>query len=221
SIIYPPSHCDACGRRLRPLELVPVLGYFLYRGRCRQCGAPLFRWYPLLELLTAGLYLLLWHRFGPGWVLLKYMLLLSLMVVIAGIDLQTYLIPDGLVLLGLLLGAVFLPFADIAWQMAISGALVGGGLLLLLAAVSRGGMGGGDVKLGFILGLCLGWQQVLIVLLVAVVTGALAGLALMALGRKGRRDALPFAPCLAVGLVLALLRGPELAGWYLTKFMGL
>lgn len=218
SIVYPPSRCDACERRLGLLELIPVLGYIRHRGRCLSCGSPVLWWYPALEIMTGVLYLGLWYRFGPGWLLVKYVLLVSLLVVVAGIDLKTYTIPDGLVFLGLGLGLLFLPLGEVSWQDAFLGALLGGGLLLLLAVISRGGMGGGDVKLCFVLGLFMGWQHMLLTLFAAVLTGAAVGLMLMVSGRKGRRDVLPFAPFLAGGVLVALWRGAEFVEWYLTSF---
>lgn len=219
SIVYPPSHCDACGRRLKPGELIPVLGYILCRGRCRSCGAPVPMWYPLLEFLTAGIFMGLVYRFGFNVTALKYAFLASLLLVISGIDLSTCLIPDSLVLVGLGGGLLFLPAGNVPWQSALLGAVLGGGLLLLIAVVSRGGMGGGDVKLGVILGLFLGWQELLVALFLAVFTGALVGLLLVLLGKKGRRDAIPFAPFLALGTFGALFWGPELISWYLVTFV--
>jgi len=218
SIVFPPSHCDACGRRLGPVELIPVLGYIIYRGRCRSCGAPVPWWYPGLELLTAGIYVSLGYRFGLTMLAVKYAVLASLLLVIAGIDLQTYTIPDALVLAGLGCGLLFLPLGEISWQAALPGAALGGGLLLLIAAASRGGMGGGDVKLGLVLGLFLGWQQVLVALFLAVLAGAMLGLMLIAAGRKGRRDAIPFAPFLTAGTLGALWWGRDLISWYTATF---
>lgn len=219
SIVYPPSHCDACGRRLKPGELIPILGYILCLGRCRGCGAPVPIWYPLLEILTAGIFIGLVYRFGFNVTALKYAFLASLLIVISGIDLLTYLIPDSLVLVGLGGGLLFLPAGDVSWQSALLGAVLGGGLLLFIALVSRGGMGGGDVKLGVILGLFLGWQQLLVALFLAVFTGALVGVLLVLLRKKGRRDAMPFAPFLALGTFGAFFWGPELISWYLKTFV--
>ncbi|CEP66035.1 Prepilin type IV endopeptidase, peptidase domain [Moorella glycerini] len=221
SIVSPPSHCDACGRRLGAVELIPVAGYLIYRGRCRSCGAPVPWWYTGLELLTAGIYLSLWYRFGPTLVALKYAVLASLLLVIAGIDLRTYMIPDSLVLVGLGCGLLFLPLGEVYWPEALVGAALGGGILFLIAAASRGGMGGGDVKLGLVLGLFLGWQQVLVALFLAILAGALMGVILIALGRKRRRDALPFAPFLTAGTLGALWWGRDIINWYIATFFGL
>ncbi len=218
SVVYPPSHCDACGRRLGPLELMPVLGYLIYRGRCRNCGTPVPWWYPGIELLTAAIYLSLWQRFGFSPLTVKYAFLASLLLVIAGVDLQTCTIPDPLVWLGLAGGLVFLPLGEMPWPAALLGAGLGGGLLLLIAVLSRGGMGGGDVKVGLVMGLFLGWQEVLLALFLAVLAGAVAGLLLVLLGRRGRRDPLPFAPFLALGTMSTIWWGTTIINWYTATF---
>ncbi len=214
SIIYPGSSCDTCGRRLGLLQLIPVLGFICFRGRCPSCRAPVFWWYPVLEVLTAFLYLGLWCRLGFSWLFIKYISLVSLLLVIAGVDLQTYTIADELVFWGLGLGLIFLPLGDIYWLDAVCSAVVGSGLLLLLAVISHGGIGGGDVKLSFVLGLFLGWQQMLVTFFIAVLAGAMAGALLLVSGHRNWGDALPFAPFLALGVLVALWRGPEIVSWY-------
>jgi len=218
SVVYPPSHCDACGRRLGAVELIPVLGFLIYRGRCRTCGTRVPLRYLLLELSTAGIYLCLWLRFGPAWAAVQYAFLLSLLILIAGIDLQTYTIPDELVLLGLLAGLIFIGIRGGSWLDAVWGFILGGGLLLAIAVLSRGGMGGGDVKLGFMVGLHLGWKLVLVALLAAVFTGAVTGLMLIIQGQKNRKDAIPFAPFMAAGTCIAVFWGKSLINWYLLVF---
>ncbi|MDK2820109.1 MAG: leader peptidase (prepilin peptidase) / N-methyltransferase [Clostridia bacterium] len=218
SIVFPPSHCDACGRRLGVGELIPLLGFILCRGRCPSCGTKVPWWYPGIEVLTAGLYIVLYLQNGPNLVTVKYIDLVSLLLVMSGIDLITYTIPDVLILIGIGLGLIFLPFGDISWQAALIGGFLGGGLPLLLAIVSRGGMGGGDVKLGFVLGLFLGWKQVLLALFLSALLGALFGLLLMTLGRKGLRDAIPFGPFMALGTIITVLWGEGIIEWYINLF---
>ncbi|MGI9860042.1 prepilin peptidase [Moorella naiadis] len=218
SVVYPPSRCDACGRRLGPVELLPVLGYLIHRGRCRHCGAPVPRWYPELEVLTAAIYLSLWQHFGLSPLTIKYAFLASLLLVIAGIDLQTCTIPDPLVWLGLAAGLVFLPLGEVPWSAALLGAGLGGGLLLLIAVLSRGGMGGGDVKVALVMGLFLGWPETLLALFLAVLAGAVVGLMLMLLEHRGRRDPLPFTPFLALGTMSTIWWGTTIINWYTTTF---
>jgi len=131
SLLYPPSHCPACGHRLGPAELVPVLSYAVQRGRCRHCGARISPRYPLVELLTGGLYAYAAWRLGPGLELLFAFLFLALLVALAFIDIDTYELPDVLTYSGLFLG-LFAGFLLGRFEEAFWGALRSAGLLVLL-----------------------------------------------------------------------------------------
>ncbi|MCL4424973.1 MAG: prepilin peptidase [Firmicutes bacterium] len=217
SIVFPPSHCPRCGARLGPLELIPVVSYIVQKGRCRHCRASISWRYPLVELVTAGLFLLFYLRYGPSPQFLFYASLATLLVPVTFIDLEHQIIPNSLNLTGLAVGLpLLLWLRPLTWSQALLGLVAGGGLLLVVATLSWGGMGGGDVKLAGVLGFYLGWPLVLLALLLAFVAGALIGLFLLATRIKGRRDFIPFGPFLALGAIITLLAGPEMVVWYLS-----
>lgn len=220
SIVSPPSRCPLCGKRLSWLDLVPVLSYLALGGKCRYCGGAISPRYPVVELLTASAFTFLWFRFGLTPVFVKYAFFTGLLIAAAFIDVAHYIIPDKLVLAGLA-GAVVLGLGarDIGVWSALAGAGAAGGALLVLALLSRGGMGGGDIKLAAVGGLHVGWPLSLEALFLAAFCGAVTGGILMALGKKGRKDPVPFAPFLALGFFVTAVWGRALLTWYGNQFL--
>jgi leader peptidase (prepilin peptidase)/N-methyltransferase len=226
SLWRPRSACPACGAAIAWHDNVPVLSFVLLRGRCRACAAPIAWRYPAVELATAGLFGLAYGRFGHGPDLAVALVLLSALVVITGIDLEHQIIPDVISLPGIALGlAGALWTGTPHWTSAALGVLVGGGVFWVILQASlvitgREGMGGGDIKLGAMLGAFLGWQVVLLSIFLAVVLGGALAIALLATGVTGRKDAIPFGPFLAAGGVIGLLWGPRVITWYVSAFGG-
>nr|WP_242965190.1 A24 family peptidase [Dehalobacterium formicoaceticum] len=147
SVIYPPSHCESCGKSLKPIELIPLISYLLFHGKCRNCGTSLSWRYPGLELLTGFVFFLVYY-FTPWDVkILPYLILTSILIVISFIDLDHFRIPNYLILLGLVTGIIFNIFCPfIYWFDALPGFMTGGGILFLISLASRGGMGGGTLS---------------------------------------------------------------------------
>jgi len=217
SLVSPPSHCESCGHPLGPRDLIPIWSFLRLRGRCRFCAAPIPRRLPLVEGLTGTLYLALTVRYGWSPELLRALSLLTLLIPIFFIDLEHYMIPDGLsgslALLGLLLSPIgpgLLP--------ALLGGACGFIVLLLPYLVYRKGLGGGDVKLAGALGLVLGFPQVFLCLTLSFLGGSLVAGGLLASRRRRRRDPIPFAPFLATGAMLTLLYGKAILEWYTGLF---
>lgn len=216
SILWPRSHCEACGQELGARELVPVLSYLFLRGRCRHCGMAIPARLPLVEGSTGLMFFLLWQIYGPGRELMLASLYGAILIVISGIDLEHQLIPNRLVYPASLvaLAMAFVRPGEAAWK-ALGGGAVGLGLLWLIALLFRGGMGMGDVKLAGLVGLILGVPAVLLALLMAFTLGGATGGALLLAGRKGRRDPLPFGPFLAAAALATMLYGEALVSWYI------
>lgn len=219
SLVAPGSHCPGCDAPVRPYDNVPVVSWLLLRGRCRDCRAPISIRYPLVEALTAALAAAVVLARGDGArdVLLG-LTLVALLVPSALIDLDHRIIPNRLTALGAVAALAIGLATDPGGvpQQLIAGAAAGG--FLLLAALARpGGMGMGDVKLAGMLGLFLG-RDVAVALLVALVAGTLVGVVVMARRgvEEGRRTAIPFGPFLALGGVVALVAGPAIVDWYLS-----
>jgi len=214
SLVSPRSQCPHCGTPIAARDNIPLLSFILLRGRCRHCRRPIGWRYPLVELLTAVLLTLLWWREGPTFRFTAAAVFVLLLIPIFFIDLDHRIVPNALSYPGIVLGLVLaIPqgrFSDALFTGAGAGAL-----FLLIAILSRGGMGGGDIKLAVVMGAFLGWPAIAFALLVAFTTGAVVGVALMATGRRGRRDPIPFGPFLALGAVVAWFTASTVIAWYL------
>lgn len=219
SIVFPGSHCIKCGGRLKARHLIPVISYILLGGKCSYCNAKISARYPLVELLTGFLYTVLFVKFYWTLYFFKYAFLVSLLLIISFIDLQIQIIPNGLVLWGLAMGLIFAlidkyyPFTGY-----FLGALIGGGLFLLIALLSRGGMGGGDVKLMFFLGLFLGWEKTLLTLFLSFVSGGFFAFSVLILGLKRRKDPIPFGPFINTAAITAVIFEVEIFSFYFSLF---
>ncbi|TLS33212.1 prepilin peptidase [Geobacillus thermoleovorans] len=220
SIIRPRSHCPACGRTLSAMELIPVVSYVAQKGRCKGCGGRISPLYPLMELTTAALLTAAPMWIGWGGQLIVAWTLISLLAIIVVSDLRYMLIPDRVLLVfaGLfLMERLVIPF--LPWVDMLLGAAVGFSLLWLIAVLSNGGMGGGDVKLFAVLGMVLGWKMVLLAFFLATLYGTIIGLIGMALGRVRRGKPMPFAPAIALGSLTALFFGDQLVDAYMDLFV--
>lgn len=221
SLARPGSHCPHCGHALRARENIPLLSYVFLRGRCAACAAPISPRYPLVEALTAVLSVVIVWRFGSGWESAAALLLTWGLIALGGIDWDTQLLPDVLVLPLLWLGLL----ASLAgWfsdsHSAILGAALGYGFLWSVfhafrLLTGKEGMGYGDFKLFALFGAWLGWQHLPQILLLSSVVGALVGGALLALRRQDSQIPIPFGPYLAAAGWISLLWGDELNRLYL------
>lgn len=221
SIIHPPSACPSCGAFIRWHDNVPVFSWLWLRARCRSCKAGISWRYPAVEILTAVLFALAAWRLGLSPDLGAGLLFLAALVAITGIDLDHQIIPDAITLPGIVLGAgMGVAIRPAAWLDTLLGILIGGGLFVVIILVSRGGMGGGDMKLGAMMGAFLGWKLVLVAILLGVVAGGAVAVVLLLTGSKGRKDPVPFGPFLALGAAVSLLWGHDLLTWYLGRFAG-
>jgi leader peptidase (prepilin peptidase)/N-methyltransferase len=173
-----------------------------------------------VELLTGAVFAALFHHFGPTPVLAKYLFLAGVLIAAAFIDLEHYLIPNRLVLAGLA-GVVILGFAarDVDLWSALAGGAAGAGFWAVVAVISKGGVGGGDVKLSGVAGLFVGWPSIALALFLTVAAGGLAAIVLLLLRIKGRKDPVPLAPFIAAGTLAAILWGPAILGWYRQVFL--
>jgi len=227
SVVAPPSRCGSCGLRLGPLDLVPVLSWVALRGRCRQCRTPIGVEPIVVELTTAALFVLMAIRFDDTRAAIPaYCILMAVLVAQTWIDLHTQRLPREITYTGLILGVISLTVAAIIideperiWMMAL-GAVIALAAMWLIYALSKGGMGDGDVRLAPLLGLYLGWLNPGIVLpglFFGFVAGAVVGVAMMAIDRAGRRTAVPFGPFLALGTVVAIFVGQHFVDLVLAR----
>ncbi len=220
SIVTPRSRCPACRTPIRWYDNVPVLSFLFLRGRCRQCGGRIPLQYPLVELFMGGLAVALYVRF-PLAVAVLYLPFVAALLAVAVIDLHHLIIPDRISLPGILAGMV-VSFANplVTWQQAALGALLGGGVLWLVAwgyAAVRGheGMGGGDIKLLAMIGAWLGWPCLPFVVFIGSLFGLVAGIGAMIRQRRGGKTVIPFGPFLVLGAYVYLFFRADLWYWFL------
>jgi leader peptidase (prepilin peptidase)/N-methyltransferase len=211
SIAWPRSSCPHCGKRLAPRDLVPVLSYLWLGGRCRYCREPISIQYPIVELATGLLYAAIVAAHGVSLVSLKYLIFVSLLIIITGTDINTRLIPNAVTYPGMAIGLILSLFIPgISFLRSIVGLLVCGGVVYLLAWASKGGMGGGDIKLMGMMGAFLGWDAGLLALFVGALLGSVVGIVRIASGKQKRRDPMPFGPFLAVGGLISAFFAPSI-----------
>lgn len=219
SIVFPGSHCPQCQIRLRWYELIPVVSYVMQKGKCRRCGSSISVRYPIVEFFTACIFGLLYNYLGLNFQLITALYFTSVLIPIVFIDLQHQIIPDELNLTGGILGLLTVAIGKIIVVDALLGAFTGGIIMLLIAIVSRGGMGGGDIKMMAWMGLFLGWKMTLLALFLSFIIGGLGSLLLILFGIKKRKDFIPFGPFLAIGGFTAYVFGTEILAWYFARFL--
>ncbi len=216
NLIVPRSRCGQCGHAITALENVPIVSWLALRGRCSACGTRIGIRYPLVEAITAALFVACAWRFGFGLPVLAAMVFCAVLVALTGIDLDTQLLPDQLTLPLLWLGLlVNLPAMFAFLPDAVLGAAAGYLVLwsvywLFKLATGREGMGYGDFKLLGALGAWFGWQALPLLLLVSSVVGAVIGIAILVVQKKGRHTAIAFGPYLATAGLITLFFGPQL-----------
>ncbi|WP_199425650.1 prepilin peptidase [Thermaerobacillus caldiproteolyticus] len=215
SIVKPRSHCPRCQRTLTAWELIPVVSYVIQGGKCRGCGVRISPLYPFVELSTAILFTISPLVVGWSKELIVGWTLISLLMIIVVSDLRYMVIPDRVLLAFaaiLIPERMFVPLSP--WWDSLVGAGVGFSLLLLIAVISKGGMGGGDIKLFALLGFVLGWKMVLLSFFLSTLYGTIFGLVGMAFGSVRRGEPMPFAPYIVLGTLTTYFFGQALIEWY-------
>ncbi len=229
SVVTPSSRCPRCATSLSGRDNVPVVSWVLLRGRCRHCGAPISTRYPLVEAATAALFVALALRLGLTWALPAYLVCFASLVALSVIDLDHGVLPSRIIYPTLIASGALLVVAAVAedrWAdlgHAVVGAVAAWVFFGLLWLAYPAGMGFGDVRLAPLLGTHLGFlslMHVFVGIFSAALLGAVSGLALQALGRRGGRDPIPFGPFLALGTLVTVLFGATFLGWYDRSVLG-
>jgi leader peptidase (prepilin peptidase)/N-methyltransferase len=223
SVVRPGSRCPSCGYELRWYDNVPVLSYVMLRARCRSCSRPISLQYPLIEVVTAIVFLAHWYAFGPTPLLAARLVLGCALIVLFMIDLEHQILPDVITLPGIVIGlvlSVFLPPGPIA---SLIGVLLGGGVVWAIAEAwfrlrKVEAMGFGDVKMLAMVGAWLGWKMVLLTFVLSSMMGGLVGAVLLASRRADMATRVPFGTMLAVAAMIASLYGGPILAWYLSRF---
>lgn len=213
SVVRPGSHCPYCGHLLSFGEMIPLVGFLMRKGACGYCRHPLSVIYPLVEGMTAvGFYFVYLHS-GLSLNLLAGFVLTAVLIVAAFIDGQWGIIPNRLTYPAAVAGLLLSPFT-VGIQSGLTGMLFLGGLFYLVAFFSRGGLGGGDVKLALAIGALCGWPVTWWAFFLSSVSAAVYGAVLLLLGRADRKTAIKFGPFLALGSWLAWVYSDSwFSGW--------
>jgi leader peptidase (prepilin peptidase) / N-methyltransferase len=223
SIVAPGSKCPSCDTPIAPRDNVPVLSWLALRGKCRHCSARISARYPIVELATAALFVAIAARFDDSWALPAYLVLGAALLAISVIDLEHYIIPNrivypvGFALVGLFAFAALVSGNWDAFARALLGGCAAFSMLFAIHVISPRGMGFGDVRLCFLLGIALGWlgwQHVLFGIFAGFFYGAVIGSLLMLLRLRDRRQHIPFGPFLAAGTLTIVLAGSPIIHWY-------
>jgi leader peptidase (prepilin peptidase)/N-methyltransferase len=223
SVVWPASACPHCAQALSWYENIPIVSFLFLGGRCRSCRAAISWRYPLVEVLTSGMFVFLFWSLGPGLLLASRLVFGSALIVLFAIDLEHHLLPNVITLPGIGVGFAFSLFTEPGWVSSLSGILVGGGALWAVAEAyyrirHEDGLGMGDVKMLAMVGAFVGWQLMLLTLVLASIAGSLIGLGLIVTKRGTMKYALPFGTFLAVGAGAAMTVGPRILSWYLGQW---
>ncbi|MCH6266692.1 prepilin peptidase [Neobacillus citreus] len=216
SIVRPRSACPTCGHQLTPLELIPVISYLFQKGKCRGCQSRISPIYPIMELLTGILFAAAPYLVGWSGELVVALTLISLFMIIIVSDIHYMIIPDKILIwfAGIfLLERIFFPLNP--WWDSLVGAVTGFTLLLVIAIVSKGGMGFGDVKLYAVLGFVLGFKLVLLSFFLSTLYGAVIGGMALLFRIVNKRQPIPFGPFIAAGTLSAYFWGSNIINFYI------
>ena len=226
SIIFPPSHCPRCGYKLNFIDLIPIIGFVLLKGRCRQCHGEISFRYPLVELLTGALFVLV-AIFFPAFLLpldfIFYLVFISFLLIVFFIDLEQQVIPDSITFSGVFFGLLFHVLKKIPFT-SISAIVIGWGLFLLIAklgkmAFKKEVLGEGDLYLAAMLGAFLGWKGLLLSVFLAYLLAGAVAILLLSLKRIRMGEYIPFGPALVVGGIISLFFGQQIIEWYVGLFV--
>ncbi len=222
NLLFPSSQCPHCNIPIRFWQNIPLLSYIFLRGRCSNCDSSISPRYPIIELMTALLSLVVAYYFGFSIQTLAGLLFTWILIALAAIDMDTQLLPDNITLFGLWLGLLFsLLFVFVSPQQAILGGIAGYLFLWLIywafkILTGKDGMGYGDFKLFAMAGAWMGWSALPLVIFIASLTGAIWGICSMLLGLSTRENPMPFGPFLALGAWLTFIFGDQIMVLYLS-----
>ncbi len=230
------SECVHCHHKLGVLDLIPVISWITLRGRCRYCGKSISAQYPIVELVTALLFIISYiywpYRFSGVYIVefMLWLIILLGLIILALYDLKWMLLPNKIVA-AFSVPAMFLALLSIVFSSSnhlsmvleyTGGILVGGGVFYVIYVLSKGKMiGGGDVKLGFLLGLIAGTiAKSFLMIFLAALIGSVVAIFLMIMSKANRKSKIPFGPFLIAGLFMVQLFGVGILNWYMRSLLG-
>ncbi|SHH25859.1 prepilin peptidase [Clostridium grantii] len=217
SIAYPPSHCTSCGKKLKAVDLFPVLSWVFLKGKCRYCGDKISIKYPLFEILTGIIFVLVYKEFGYSIETIKFLVFASYLIIVGFIDLNTTDVYFSTTLFGLITGIIFVlinVFLGNPFLTYIYGAAFGAGIITLIILTTHG-MGWGDVEILGICGLFLGFKLSIVTFFFSALLAGIIGMILILSKIKSRKDYIAFGPYIALAAFLLALYWDKFFQWYL------
>ena len=227
SLFKPSSSCPHCNEKIKFYDNIPVLSFLLLRGKCRHCKGRISPRYPLVELLTAVCFLLLYSQHSLSFFFFASCLFTCALIALGFIDFYHQILPDEITLPGLLLALIYSLFrTDLNLRQALIGAVAGAGFLLFVYGAyyllrKKEGLGLGDVTMMLLVGAYLGWRQAFFILILSSFVGALVGIFFILYRKKDFQYSLPFGTFLAPAAFAALLWGERIIDAYLSLFKNL
>lgn len=218
SVVWPGSHCPRCGSSLKAWDLIPVLSYLWLGGRCRSCKDRISLRYPLVEILTAVAFLLVYLKSGLSVQTGAGFIFTAILLVTAFTDIDEGIIPDLITYPGIVIGLFLSPYT-LGLKTAGLGAIVFAGIFLVTALLSHGGMGGGDIKLAGVIGAFVGFTGSMMTLVFSSLAGGLWAVVLLWQGKADRKTAIRFGPFLAAAAWLVWMYGTRIYDFYLGLFI--
>lgn len=219
SIAFPPSHCTNCKKEIKWYDLIPIISYIFLRGKCRYCKEKISIRYPMVEFITAVLFLTSYSIYGLTFDFIKYTTFINFLIVIGMIDYDTTDVYFSTTLSGIVSGVIFigvLTYNMLPVKSYIYGGILGGGFLALIILITKGGMGWGDAEICLMSGLFLGFKLTILMLFLSFIIGSIAGIALILLGKKSKKDYIPFSPYIALSAILCVLSGEKIFSFYMS-----
>lgn len=222
SICYPPSTCPGCGERIKTYDLIPVISYIILGGKCRNCKEKISIEYPLTEILTALLFLFIYLTFGTSYEMIKNIILVVFVEIIAIIDFKTMEVYNSVTYTAMVLGVLNVIIEKVVFGAPILTYVLGAAIpaiFIFLINKLTGGFGAGDIDIFIIIGLFLGIKLSGITMFFSIIVGALGAIILILAKRLRKKDAMPFVPCIFIGLIISLMWGNQIINSYLNLFI--
>ncbi|MGG5462969.1 prepilin peptidase [Clostridium sp. B9] len=211
SIAFPPSHCGNCKKNLKPIDLVPVLSYLFLGGKCRYCKNKISIRYPLVELLTGFLYFLVYIYYGISFLTVKYIVLITFLIVISLIDYDTQDVYAVTTYPAIILGFVFALVGKFYFGESLTNYILGFAIaslaIFLVSKLTGGAMGSGDIEIHAIAGVFLGWKLAIINIFLSFIIGGLLAVISILFKKKKRGDYIAFGPAIGISTILLIFLG--------------
>ncbi len=222
SIVFPTSHCGSCNTKLKGKDLVPIVSFFTLKGKCRYCNEKVSIQYPLVEVATGILFVIVYLKFGLSIDFLKFVTLTSVLLVIGIIDYKTQYVYSSVIITGIAFGIIFLIITLITGEkLNLTNIIIGAfipSLILAIIVLTTNGMGWGDVEIIFMIGIFLGLKLNLLNLFISIILGGVYAIYLIVFKKRNGKEAIAFGPYIVAATFITFICGNQILNWYVRTF---